>query len=183
MQVHYHKDGKPETDMTRLGIHFCKGTVQKAVTGGIALNFGIRIPAGDPHYKAEATLSINEDQHLFAVTPHMHLLGKEMKLWATLPDGSEKPLVWIKDWDFNWQATYYLKEPIALPKGTKIHMTAYYDNSSSNPRNPLKDHPRMVTWGEQTTDEMCVAFCSTTKDAEQLNVQSTVPPKQTASAR
>ena len=69
----------------------------------------------------------------------MHLLGREMKVWATLPDGSEKPLVWIKDWDFNWQATYYLKEPMALPKGTKVHMTAYYDNSSQNPRNPLKD--------------------------------------------
>jgi peroxiredoxin len=183
VQVHYHKDGKPEIDQTRLGVHFCKGTVQKAVTGGWAINFFIKIPAGEPHYKAVGTMTVMEDQHLFAVTPHMHLLGKEMKVWATLPDGSEKPLVWIKDWDFNWQATYLLKEPMALPKGSKVHMVAYYDNSSANPRNPLKGKLRDVTWGEQTTDEMCIAFFSTTKDAEQLNVQSNVPPKQTASLR
>ncbi len=183
VQVHYHKDGKPETDLTRLGIHFCKGTVQKAVAGGWAINFGIKIPPGDPHYKAEATMSIVEDQHLLAVTPHMHLLGKEMKVWATFSDGSEKPLVWIKDWDFNWQATYVLKEPMALPAGTKLHMTAYYDNSVQNPRNPMKTNLRSVTWGEQTTDEMCVAFFSTTKDKEQLNVASNIPPKQTASLR
>ncbi|MCW3098993.1 MAG: Peroxiredoxin [Chthonomonadaceae bacterium] len=183
VQVHYHKDGKPETDMTRLGIHFCKGMVQKAVAGGFAINFGFNIPPGEPHYKAEGVMSVAEDEHLFAVTPHMHLLGKEMKVWATLPDGTEKPLVWIKDWDFNWQATYYLKEPMALPKGTKVHLTAYFDNSSQNPRNPNKAHPRSVTWGESTTDEMCVALCSTTKDAEQLNVQSSAPPKQTASVR
>lgn len=183
VQVHYHKDGKPETDQTRLGVHFCKGTVQKAVAGGWAINFFIKIPAGEPHYKAEATMTVTEDQHLLAVTPHMHLLGKEMKVWATLPDGSEKPLVWIKDWDFNWQASYFLKEPMALPKGTKVHMVAYYDNSSTNARNPLKANPRTVTWGEQTTDEMCIAFFSTTKDKEQLNVQSNVPAKQTASLR
>jgi len=183
VQVHYHKDGKPETDLTRLGIHFCKGTVQKAVAGGFAINFGFKIPPGDPHYKAEGTMSVPEDSHLFAVTPHMHLLGKEMKVWATLPDGSEKPLVWIKDWDFNWQASYYFKEPIALPAGTKVHLTAYYDNSPQNPRNPNKTNPRAVTWGEQTTDEMCIAFCSTTKDHEALNVQSSIPPKQTASTR
>ncbi len=183
MQVHYHKDGKPETDLTRFGVHFCRGTVQKVLSGGFAINLGFKIPPGDPRYKAEAATTVQEDEHLFAVTPHMHLLGKEMKVWATFLDGSEKPLVWIKDWDFNWQATYYLKEPMALPKGTRIHMTAYFDNSPQNLRNPMKDHPRIVTWGEQTTDEMCIAFFSATKDAEKLNVQSSVPPKQTASLR
>ena len=183
MQVHYHKDGKPETDQTRYGLHFCRGTVQKAVASAFAFNFGFKIPPGDAHYKAEALRTVTEDEHVLAVMPHMHLLGKEMKIWATFPDGSEKPMVWIKEWDFNWQGTYYLKEPMALPKGAVVHMTAYFDNSLQNPRNPLKAHPRAVTWGEQTTDEMCVAFFSTTKDAEKLNVQSSVPPRQTAALR
>jgi alkyl hydroperoxide reductase subunit AhpC len=183
VQVHYHKDGKPEIDQTRLGIHFCRGTVHKAETGGWAINFLFKIPPGDPRYKVEAAMPVTEDQHLFAVTPHMHLLGREMKVWATFPDGSEKPLVWIKDWDFNWQATYFLKEPMALPKGAKLHMTAFYDNSVLNPRNPMKTKLRPVTWGEQTTDEMCIAFFSTTKDKEQLNIPSNILPKQTASLR
>ncbi|MCW3054458.1 MAG: Peroxiredoxin [Chthonomonadales bacterium] len=183
MQVHYHKDGKPETDQTRFGLHFCKGSVQKEVANAFAVNVGFQIPPGNPHYETRGTLPVSEDEHLLAVMPHMHLLGTEMKVWATLPDGSEKPLVWIKEWDFNWQGTYYFKEPIALPKGAAVHLTAYYDNSAKNTRNPLKDHPRTVTWGEQTTDEMCVAFFFTTKDAQKLNVQSSVPPKQTAGVR
>jgi hypothetical protein len=83
----------------------------------------------------------------------MHLLGKEMKAWAVLPNRREVPLVWVKDWDFNWQFTYAFREPIKLPSGTWIHINATYDNSSNNPRNP-NNPPKEVRWGEQTTDEM-----------------------------
>jgi hypothetical protein len=82
-----------------------------------------------------------------------------MKIAAYLPDGSEKPLIWIKDWDFNWQGAYQYAKPVALPKGTRIEMEYVYDNSENNPRNPA--HPPVrVKWGEQTTDEMAVAFLS-----------------------
>ncbi len=177
VEVHYHKNGKPETDLTRLGIHFCQTTVNKRISGVFALNFGFKIPPGAPRHEVKATSTVAEDSHILLVTPHMHLLGREMKLWAELPDGTEKPLVWIKDWDFNWQNSYYLKEPLAAPKGTKIHLVAYYDNSTENTRNPNRANPRTVGWGEQTTDEMCVAFINATKDAEQLNH---TPPKVTA---
>jgi len=179
LEVHYHKDGKPETDLTRLGVHFCRSTVNKRIAGVFALNFGFKIPPGAERHEVTGVSTIAEDSHILVVTPHMHLLGKEMKVWAELPDGTQKPLVWIKDWDFNWQNSYFLKEPLAVPKGTKIRLVAYYDNSDKNPRNPLKDKPRTVGWGEQTTDEMCVAFISATHDAEQLNY---VPPPVVVSA-
>ncbi len=177
LQVHYHKNGKPETDLTRLGIHFYRGTVNKTVTGGLALNFFFRIPPGDPHYKVEATMPITTDMHVYAVTPHMHLLGREIKVWATLPDQTERDLVWIKDWDFNWQNSYYLKSPIALPSGSKVHLTSYFDNSDQNPRNPNRGHLRSVGWGEQTTDEMCIAFIHATRDDEHLNIVSRPEPR------
>ncbi len=178
IQVHYHKDGKPETDQTRIGLHFTRKPVDKLVRGAMPVNFLFRIPAGESRYKVEATSIISEDSHALAVTPHMHLLGREMKVWATLPDATEIPLVWIKDWDFNWQATYYLKQPVALPKGTKVHLTAYYDNSPGNPRNPLPNQARTVGWGEQTTDEMCIAFLTTTHDAEHLaQIPPSAPPR------
>ncbi len=171
MQVHYHKDGKRETDRTRIGLYFARGPIDKQERNLLMLNLGIRIPPGDAHYEAQAEIPVLQNIHVLAVTPHMHLLGHEMKVWATLPDGTEKPLVWINDWDFNWQATYTLKTPLALPRGSKIHLISYYDNSDKNLRNPNRTHPRTVTWGEQTTDEMCVAFVTMTRDNEHLALQ------------
>jgi hypothetical protein len=67
------------------------------------------------------------------------------------------PLIWIKDWDFKWQGQYQFAEPMVLKKGTKIQMTARYDNTDANPDNP-NNPPQRVTHGEQTTDEMCICF-------------------------
>ena len=52
----------------------------------------------------------------------MHYLGKRVEAWATLPDGSEEPLLRIDDWDFNWQDEYRYEEPIHLPAGTQLRV-------------------------------------------------------------
>jgi len=70
-----------------------------------------------------------------------------------LPDGTVQPLLWIKDWDFNWQDRYTYKAPVHLPHGTRIDVKITYNNSADNPRNP-SNPPREVWWGEQSTDEM-----------------------------
>jgi hypothetical protein len=92
-----------------------------------------------------------------AITPHMHLIGRDMKVTATLPDDSVVPMIHIQNWDFNWQEGYAFREPVALPRGTRIDMVAHFDNSAENPTNP-RNPPQLVKWGEQTTDEMCIAF-------------------------
>ena len=85
---------------------------------------------------------------------------------ATFPDGTTKDLVVIKDWDFNWQETYQFKEPVKLPRGTKVRLESHYDNSATNPNNP-SNPPKPVRWGEQTTDEMCLAMIGyTTADGK-----------------
>ena len=76
---------------------------------------------------------------------------------AKLPDGSVTKLIWIKDWDFNWQSQYRYAEPVKLPKGTRIEMSYVFDNSAENPRNPSHP-PKRVQFGEQTSDEMAFAF-------------------------
>jgi hypothetical protein len=76
-----------------------------------------------------------------------------MKATATLPDGSAQPILWIQDWDFNWQDRYFYKTPVMLPKGTRIDVHLRYDNSDDNPRNPNAT-PTRVQWGEQSFDEM-----------------------------
>ena len=95
------------------------------------------------------------DVQAIGIAPHMHYIGKEMKVVAETPDGKTIPMIWIKDWDFNWQGQYQYSTPVKLPKGTVIKLDAYYDNSADNPSNPNKP-PKTVHWGEQTTDEMCL---------------------------
>jgi hypothetical protein len=95
--------------------------------------------------------------------PHMHLLGKEVKVTLTPPDGKPLTLVAIKDWDYNWQETYFFKEPIAVKAGTVLETDAVFDNSDQNPSNP-NHPPRTVTYGEQTTNEMCFTFFGATAD-------------------
>ena len=98
----------------------------------------------------------------------MHRLGREMKVTATLPDGTVKPLVWVTDWDFNWQQTYAFRQPLKLPHGSRLELVASYDNSEKNPNNPNRP-PKLVSWGPQTTDEMCLAFFAYTVDSEHLS--------------
>ncbi len=173
LQVHYHRSGKPETDQTRIGIYFCKKPVEKRLR--ILPVFGmLAIPAGDADYKVTGfPMNVGSDATILGVMPHMHLLGKEMTVTATLPDSTKKTLVHVPNYDFNWQTTYMYKEPLKVAAGTRIGMTAHYDNSTSNPRNP-NSPPKKVGWGEQTTDEMCIAFVYYTIDKEQLTKGVTV---------
>ena len=102
---------------------------------------------------------INRDILVTSVMPHMHWLGKDFTFTAVLPDEKETrvPLIKIDHWNFNWQGTYALAEPIRLPKGSYFEMEAHFDNSDANPANPSHP-PKLVHWGEQTNDEMCIGI-------------------------
>ena len=171
MQVHYHKNGSPQADTSQLAIYFAKGTVQQMMRTFPLVNPAIALQPGQRDQKLKMTFTLPVDAHLHTIFPHMHLLGRSMEVTAVLPSGEKQklPLIKVNDWDFNWQETYAYKQPVALPKGTQITMEATYDNSDSNPRQA--NHPaRVVRWGEQTTDEMCVCVIGLTMDREQLNL-------------
>jgi len=158
LQLHFHPTGKPETERSRVGLYFSDTPPErKLITPGVPGLFGllanIDIPPGEKHYTIDGRLTLPADMRVYAADAHAHYLGKEMKAVATLPDGTERPLLWITDWDFNWQDRYTYKEPILLPKGTRIDVTIAYDNSADNPRNPSSP-PRRVLWGVQSLDEM-----------------------------
>jgi mono/diheme cytochrome c family protein len=154
VQVHFHPDGKPEKEQFEVGLYFAKEPAEKVpfdVTVGTEF---LNILPGDPAYRVNSYAYTLEDGELLGVIPHAHLLGKEVKATATLPDGTVQPLIWIKHWDFNWQEEYRYRHPVFLPQGTRIDVQWTYDNSAENPRNP-NHPPKLVTWGEQSTDEMC----------------------------
>lgn len=162
IQVHYHPSGKPETDQSEVGLYFTEKpkNIAAAITVG---NVGFSIPAGAKRHKLTASYELPSDVALLAATPHMHLLGREMKVTATLPDGRVVPLIWIEDWNFDWQDQYHYERPIRLPKGTRIDVQGWYDNSSDNPLNPHQP-PQAVSFGDASTDEMLFCFFLVSKD-------------------
>ncbi len=158
LQVHYHPSGKAEQDQSSYGFFFT-GPPTRGRAVAIVGNNRIDIAPGDAQYVVKASAVIPADTALLRITPHAHYLCKDMKVNARLPDGSVTPLIWIKDWDFNWQGSYTYATPVKLPKGTRVEMEYTYDNSAGNPRNPAKP-PVRVTYGEQTTNEMALVFMS-----------------------
>ena len=165
VQIHYHKTGKAETDKTRIGIYFAKEPIEKRLRTLPLTTLNIDIPPNEPRHELKTSIKLPFSATALTITPHMHLLGKEMKVTATLPDGTQKSMVWVKDWDYRWQDTYRYKEPLKLPRGTQLELVAYYDNTTSNPLNPHTP-PKRVTFGEETTDEMCFAFIEFTIDTD-----------------
>jgi hypothetical protein len=156
IQIHYHPSGKPEQDQSSIGLKF-SGPPTKGRALLLVVNRYLDIPAGESLYVVKASVTVPQDAELWGITPHAHYLATDMKVDARLPDGSVTPLIRIKDWDFNWQGQYRYKQPIKLPKGTKIELEYVYDNSAGNPHNP--SHPPVrVRFGEQTKDEMALAF-------------------------
>ena len=81
------------------------------------------------------------------------MIGREVKVWAELPDGKTKDMLLISDWDFNWQDTYHYQKPFVLPKGTVVKAEWSWENTADNPRNPHSP-PKLIKWGEGSTDEM-----------------------------
>lgn len=167
LETHYHKSGREETDAGHeVALYFAKKPVKRMLRYQMMANPLLRIPPGAERHRVRTMpWRVPRDLHALDVMPHMHLLGREMSVWAEFPDGTKKDLVVVKDWDFNWQETYQFREPLALPKGTRIRLEAYYDNSENNPNNP-NHPPRAVRWGEETTDEMCIAFVGFVIDSE-----------------
>jgi peroxiredoxin len=169
-QIHYHRDGRQEKDRTRIGLYLAKKPVSRPFQGlVIAGRSGtgripfFLIPAGESHYRIHGTTWIDQDCVIHSVMPHMHVIGREIKVTMTPPDGKTQTLVAIADWNYNWQETYLFKEPIAVKSGTRFEIEAYYDNSSGNPDNP-NHPPKPVTFGEQTTNEMCFGFIGATSN-------------------
>lgn len=152
-QVHYHPDGKLEKEQFAVGFYFTdKAPVRRVVDVGLASK-EIDIPAGDAHYVVRAHFTIPVAIDAVGIIPHAHLLCREMRGWAILPDGRRQWLLNLRDWDFNWQDQFQYAHPIRLPADSRIEMEFVYDNSAANPRNP-NSPPKRVQWGPGTNDEM-----------------------------
>lgn len=166
LQVHYHPDGRPERDRTRIGLHLSRGPVRQTLQWKGVASRAIRLEAGEADTKVKASWMVPVDVEALAVAPHMHQLGRSMKVTAILPGGKAVDLIEILDWDPGWQGTYSFERPISLPRGTVVHTVSHFDNSphARNPNQP----PRLVKWGHGSLEEMCVAYIAVVKARQDL---------------
>ncbi len=154
-QMHYTPHGIASQDQARLGLVFAKSQPTKRVLTLQLTNDHFRIPPGVPDYQAEVHGSLPGDALLLSFFPHLHYRGKTFT-YNLLREG-EKPRTLLKvNWDFHWQMTYRLSEPMPLSAGTVLQAIATWDNSRNNSHNP--DPEATVSWGDQTWEEMMVGF-------------------------
>ena len=168
MQVHYHPAGREGSDKTQLGVWFADtAKIKHRLLNIPVVNDKFVIPAGAASYTVNASLAVPLGLSAKAITvaPHMHNLGRQIKVEVEDSSGTRRPVIYIDNWDFNWQGFYVPSEPVTLPSRSTVRVTAVYDNSDGNPKNP--NNPIVpVGWGERTTDEMCLAFLGVIFDNE-----------------
>lgn len=185
-QMHYTASGKEAADRSKVGVIFARTPPRERVVNIFIANFGLIIPPGAPEHRVDARVTLQRDAVLQSLFPHMHARGKAFEYTIKLPSGETKKLLSVPHYDFNWQHTYALKEPLTLPRGTQITATAWYDNSANNKSNP---NPKSeVYWGDQTWEEMLAGFIDfaipANADPASLRIPAKKPePAATASAR
>ncbi|MDH3640621.1 MAG: redoxin domain-containing protein [Gammaproteobacteria bacterium] len=156
LQMHYTTSGKATVDETEVGIFLHDKPPTYVMSGGVAGQRRFLVPPHEKEYKLEGEQLIERDAYLYQMTPHMHFRGKYMSYTAEYPDGSSELLLSVPKYDFNWQFSYPLKEPVFLPAGSRLVARGAMDNSDRNAGNP--DPSKPVHFGLQTMHEMFFGF-------------------------
>jgi hypothetical protein len=154
-QMHYTTHGRAARDQTAVGLVFAPHPPPERVLTLQLTNSDFIIPPGADNVRVEAHGSIPNDALLLSFFPHMHLRGKRFEYNILGPGGAVTPLLRV-NYDFYWQLSYRLAEPLPLKAGTVLEAVGWFDNSRNNPHNP--DPDAAVRWGDQTYDEMMVGF-------------------------
>ena len=162
--LHYTPNGAEATDLPEVGLTIAKEPPQRwLIETGNSDPTKLAVPPNASNYAPEpAVFTFLTDAELHWMSPHMHVRGKDMKYTLVFPDGKEQVVLNVPHYDFNWQLGYDLAQPIKVPKGTKMVVTAHYDNSANNKFNP--DPNRTVYFGNMTWEEMFTPFFAITVD-------------------
>ncbi len=155
-EIHYTTNGTAVEDNSELGIYFAKEAPKERVLSLAPADSKLAIPAGDAQYPSAARATFTRDVKLISMQPHMHLRGKDFDIRATYADGRADALLRVPRYDFRWQTTYFLADPIVMTRGSSMDFLAHFDNSANNKFNP--DATKTVYWGDQSWEEMNIGF-------------------------
>jgi hypothetical protein len=160
---HIHAVGEEITSGSEIGIWFYKKGDEPKKRSYLVAFTGLKqaraldIPPNS-FAQTEGFTVLKENALLENFQPHFHLRGKSMQVEAVLPDGSSQIVSFVGNFNFNWMTNYIFADDAApvFPKGTIIHVTAWYDNTKANKNNP--DPDQWVGYGDRTVDEMAHAW-------------------------
>jgi len=160
---HIHAVGEDITAGSEIGVWFYKKGEEPTKRSYLIGFTGLRdaraldIPPNS-YAQTEGFTALKENTLIENFQPHFHLRGKSMQVEAILPDGSSQIISYVGNFNFNWMTNYIYADDAApvLPKGTMIHVTAWYDNTKNNKNNP--DPEQWVGYGDRTVDEMAHAW-------------------------
>lgn len=190
IQVHYAPSTTEQTDQSHVNVFFHESDnvrqVQEFPMSPNNLIAGQKfiIPANKvPVFNTSFTLPF--EISLIGIAPHMHLLGRDCRAFAVTPKGDTINLIKLEKWDFHWQGGYTYKNPVRIPRGSKLQYIASYDNTINNLNNP-NNPPKEVRWGEATTDEMLLCYfhwLPYQPGDESINMETTLPTSVTETSQ
>ncbi len=191
--IHYQTTGRPETDRSMIAFWFRQGPPKHQLfrvpgAGETIIANGHELLTDAPGIKAEGTRMaippippFAANYELIGVTgftgpvtiyqfhPHAHLRCKDFTYAVVYPDGREETVLSVPRYDFRWQLTYELETPLRLPAGSKLIVTAHYDNSRNNRYNPAPEKEVYFRDRNQSWDEMFTPFIQYTLDSQDLS--------------
>lgn len=184
MEIHYAPNSNAKSDSTTVNFKYTSTSPVRVVKMDMPLyhyppvlqQSALVIPANTVMEFNQRTISSNvQDLSVVGIFPHMHLIGKSYTIYAKKGVDTTK-LIRIPEWDFHWQGFYTFQKLIKIPRQSLIMASGIYDNTTNNPHNP-SNPPITVSAGENTKDEMMVAFIAYTTyqaDDENLILDSTL---------
>jgi hypothetical protein len=164
LELHYTTCGSEQKDSSEVALYLAPGPQKRNAETRQAIQYNLDIPPGEAQAAHLATYSFQKPATIYGLFPHMHFRGKWMRYELLLPDGKRETILDVPRYDFQWQLSYYLKEPRHVPAGTWVLITGAFDNSAANPANP--DPNRRISFGKQSWDEMFIGFFEAADDPE-----------------
>jgi hypothetical protein len=164
LKLHYRGNGEEAKDKSAVGLYFAKTTPRKQLQDIAITKPEAIIPVSGQPQQLKTAVTLEKAMEALAIRPFASPLLISFQASAFLPDGSEQVLLWSRGSKYDWQQTYYFKQPLVFPKGTRIEVTAYFDNSDDNANNP-NDPAKTLRWSDITSEPLCsllIASPSTT---------------------
>ncbi|HSB12740.1 MAG TPA: hypothetical protein VLM38_24845 [Blastocatellia bacterium] len=154
VRIHYRGSAEENKDLSSVGLYFAKALPKKQLQELAITNREALIPMGAELQHINLSLTTLSDSEAVAIRPNVHPLLVSLQATAYRPDGSQEVLIWARGYQSDWAPTYYFKQPVALPRGTRVEVIAYFDNSEDNQNNR---HPaKSVRWSELRPTPLCV---------------------------